>query len=39
VKVVELSGPKKREYQKDEINELERKSKKRNSRELYRSIN
>jgi hypothetical protein len=39
VKLVEISGPKKREYLKNKINELETNSKNKNIRDLYKSIN
>jgi hypothetical protein len=39
VKLVELSGPKKREYLKNKINELETNSKDKNIRDLYRGVN
>jgi hypothetical protein len=39
VKLVELSGPKKREYLKNKINELKTNSKNKNIRDLYRGIN
>jgi hypothetical protein len=39
VKLVELSGPKKKEYLKNKINELETDSKNKNIRDLYRGIN
>jgi hypothetical protein len=39
VKLVELSGPKKREYLKNKINELETNSKNKYIRDLYRGIN
>jgi hypothetical protein len=39
VKLVELSGPKKWEYLKNKINELETNSKNKNIRDLYRGIN
>jgi hypothetical protein len=39
VKLVELSGPKKREYLKNKINELETKSNNKNIRDLFTGIN
>jgi hypothetical protein len=39
MKLVELSGPKKREYLKNKINELETDSKNKNIRDLYRGVN
>jgi hypothetical protein len=39
VKLADISGTKKRKYLKDKINDLATKSKKKNTRELYRGIN
>jgi hypothetical protein len=39
VKLVDISGTKKREYLKDKINELATRSKNKNIRDLYRGVN